>query len=285
MSLTRLDNEFPAFLEAERRFLADPTARAILEVTPETGLRQFINALKLQNQLDRVAEQSLLPEQRQFLALAGLDEAFLDHLEKGKTPSVKVLSKGDDIRIRIDGLAADLPLWEVSVNIRVRDLYYTGVAVQQQLNPEALVYEGMRRLHVKGDLLRNSGVRFVEAGTRYRTEFEWHSYLLEVLMGDLGDLLLGTTNPAMALAYGLTLGGKNEARRVQEPSVRELEAILDAEHEPVVVYGVNAFQMAHLYGHVGDAVSFEWDRDLTCDMGPAGRFLPITAREIVPTAK
>lgn len=284
MSVTRFDNEYPKFLEAQDQFYKNPEAQGVLTITSPTQLMEYVDPMKLQGRLDRIAELRFEKSQHQYLeVLGGFDKDFLDHLEKGVPPTTRVLAKGKNMKVTVTGSLADLALWEVPVELHIRDLYYNGVASSQDLEIDALVQEGVRRFQVKGDMIRNSGVRFVEAGTRYRYTFEWYSLLVQVIVGDMGDLLLGTTNLAMAMAFGLTPVANQDARRVHAPSLKELEAVVDEEGKPVVVTGANAFQMAHLYSHLGDLVTFEWDRDLTGDMGPSGRFLPLEAHTIPKT--
>jgi hypothetical protein len=286
MSFTRIDNDYLCFLEAQEQFRSDPKARGTLEITSSAGrLLEYIEPMKLQGFLDRIAEFRFEKSMRQFLEQLGdLDSEFLDHLTAGEDSNIRVLSKGADLKVSIEGLIADLLMWIVPAETQMRELYNATVADVQGLDLDNLVREGVRRFQVKGDWLRNAEARYVDAGTRFRYSYEWHSLLLQMAIGDQHDLLLGTTNVGMAMAFGLPLVANREDRRVHSPSVRELESILEEEGKPVVVTGVNGFQIAHLYGHVGDSVTFEWDRDFTGDMGPSGRFLPLEST-IVPKSE
>jgi len=273
--INRLDNEYPAYIAAQESFLTDPGANGVLEVTSPIHLLEFVDPKRLQGRFDRIAEMRYDTVFVQYLESLGMDSGFVKHLVAGDQSIMKVFAKGADVKIRVEGLKTDLLLWEVPISIQIRELYYNAVAEAENLDVNALVIEGARRFQVKGDMLRNSRVKFVEAGTRYRYSSEWHSLLLQIVTGDMGDLLLGTTNLAMALAFALTPIANEDAFKVASPTVQELEALVNSESRPIVVTGTNAFQMAHLYGHLGNQVSFEWDQDLTGDMGPAGAYLPL----------
>lgn len=284
-SLTRLDNDYEAFLEASKAWGLENSGPGVLEITsPSAGLMRYVDPLKLQGFLDRIAEMRLDPGYREYLESLGFDPRFVKALADATPPTPRVLSKDGNIKVTVTGERWQLPLWEVPVSVSIRDLYYANVAKQQNLNFDVLFNEGLRRFHVKSDMLRNSGLRFVEAGSRYRVAYDWYSFLIASIIGDMGDLLVGTTNLGIAMAFGLRAAHSVEARRVQSPSVKDLESILDEEGRPVVVTGTNAFQMAHLYGHFGDSISFEWDQDLTADMGPAARFLPLSTITTQPPA-
>lgn len=278
MNTTRFDNELTTYLQAQEKFLKDPKEEATLTIGSPSLLGRFVDPQKLQGRLDRLAEMRYEKAHLQYLAtLEKFDQDFLDHLND-EPPQVKVLAKENKMKVIVEGFREDLPLWEVPIMLQIRDLYYTGALQADNLDYDALVGEGVRRFQVKGDMLRHSGVRFVEAGTRYRYGYEWHALLFQLMIGDMGELLLGTTNLAMAMAFALkpvdNLAG---VLRIESPSVSDLENLVDTEPRPIVVTGLNAFQMAHLYGHFGDHITFEWDRDLTGDMGPMGTFLPLTS--------
>ena len=277
MGINRFDNDYAAYLGGQEEFRRDPTATGVLIVESTTPLTKHVDPMKLQSRMDRLAEMRYEKAHLQYLGtLNKFDASYLEHLD-AEPPLVRVLAKDSRIKVVVEGLRSDLPIWETPVSEQIRDLYYAGVMQADGLDLDALVGEGIRRFQVKGDMLRNSGVRFVEAGTRFRYGFKWHSLLITLILGDMHDLLLGTTNLGMAMAFGLdpVANLAPDVVRIAGPSVRELEALYDGEGRPIVVTGVNAFQMAHLFGHFGDRITFEWDRDLTGDMGPAGTFLPL----------
>ena len=277
MSVNRLDNELSAFLRAQE-VLGDDTHHQ-LEVSCATPLMKYVDPAKLQGRLGRVGEMKFLPAQVEYLGTTGRFTAeFLAWLETNPWPNTRVLSKGKDLMVSVEGSPSELALVEVPISVQLHDLYYVGIFNENDLNANMIVGEGIRRLQTKLDLLRNCGVRFYEAGTRSRYGFDWHSLLLQVILGDASELLLGTTNVGIAMSYGLRPFTAADVGAILGPtSVREMESMLEGNPgATLVVSGVNAFEIAHLHSHFGDRLVFEWGADLTSDMGPAGRSLPLS---------
>lgn len=274
-TIDRLDNEYPAFLRAQEAF-GNPE-QVKMEVTSSLLLRRYINPQRLQGALDEVQDATLSTAQREYLMLTGeFSESFLDYLETG-LPSVKVMANLNEIKVVVEGTRSDVIQWEALIGVALHNQYYKGVIVLDRLNPDALIGESVRRLRAKGDMLRASGARFVEAGTRYRCDAEWYSWLVEMLIGDLGDSLLGTTNLFMAMSTGLTPWAHLDQKTlVERPSVEALGNLVD-DAATVVVTGANAFQIAHLASHFeGTNLVFEWGEDLVSDTGAARTHLDLS---------
>jgi len=282
--VNRLDNEYSAFLRSQE--LYGDNSKHVLEVSCATPLRKYIDPGRLRVRLDRVQEMKLTDAQGQYLGVVGqFTPEYLKWLNSNPWPRARVLVKGNGLKVKVEGTLAELILWEAPISIHLHDLYYVGIFTENELNADMIVAEGTRRLLTKMDLLRNSGVRFTEAGTRYRYGFDWQSLVLQVLIGDGGELLLGTTNALIAMSYGLKpvahgLTDSNLGAMLDTTSIGEIEGMLEEHPEfgpgSIVVRGINAFEMAHLHSHFGDVLSFEWGADLTADMGPAGRSLPLS---------
>lgn len=272
--MDRLDNEYQAFKASKEFWMEDPKTKARLEVTSSIPLRKHIDPVKLQSRLDRFNEARFEDFQKDYVGtLLGTEYAnYLDNLNLAK---VKVLAKKDDIKVVVEGPACELPLWEVPISIQIHDLY--NGSVLQEFNEgvfdfDNLVLEGTRRFQVKADLIRNSGARFVEAGTRWRYNYDWHSFLMGLFLGDLSNLVVGTTNLSFALTFGLTPIVNDDVKSIESPSLIEIEKLLPG---PIVVKRVTAFEMAHLNSHFGDELIFEWDSDLASDIGPLGNILSL----------
>lgn len=276
MTIDRLDNEYSSFILAQRDF--EDQTEVTMEITSSLPLRQKIDPLRLQGKLDRIREAKFFPGQREYLQQTGkFTEEFLDYLSTG-LPPVKVLAKGDNMKVIIKGFRSDVVQWRVPISIQLHELYYASVIQDDNLNANVLVDEAFRRLRTKADLLRNSGVRFVEAGTPWRYGVEWYALLVGVLIGDVGENIQGTTNMAMAMSTGLPpiANLHPDVALIDQPSLRDLEDLLDGEGRPVVATGSTAFQMAHLSSHVGsERVLFEWGMDCTADMGPGRVIIPL----------
>lgn len=279
MSINKLDNEWTAFLKAR----ALPKTDGIIEVSSPEPLKKYIDPVRLQTRLDRVQDMVFAKEEKEFLKLQGkFPNTFLTYISK-QWPRAKVLVKGDELKVRVEGQLPYLALWEVPISIQIHDLWYMGIYNADTMDPNFVIGEGARRLQVKLDFLRNSGTRFVEAGVRMRYGWDWYSLVLQSLLGDARDLVLGTTNPTMAFAFSIPLlsyddllTGATPGVRVSATSVEELGRLAEEHSDSaLVIQGVNAFEMAHLHSHFGDRLVFEWGTDLVSDVGPAGRSLPL----------
>lgn len=302
MSVNRLDNDFLAFLKAQARF--PKTDQVTMNVTSVTKLKRYIDSAKLQARLDRVAEFRIAPAQIEYLAVTKrFTDEFLVWLAKMQMPLTKVMERDDHLRVTVKGTRAEMELWKAPISIQTHELYFNGVFATNELDGN-VVGEGVRRFQVKMDLLRNSGVRFVDSGSSVRYSFEWYALLMQVLLGDAPDLILGTTNTHFAMTHGLrpvaylddeglasdwqagevlplsafTL--ESGGARMPMASVKGIEKVLkdhpQLEGKTLVVSGVNAYEMAHLRSHFGPQLVFEWGADLTSDMGPAGGVLPLS---------
>lgn len=282
MTINKLDNEYIQYLRA-----ASSEGDGVLEVSSPELLKKYIDPAKLQARLDRVQEMEYDKAQIEYLQTVGkFSDAFLKEIQ-AVPPRAIVLGKGDNLKVRVEGPKIHLALWEVPIAIQLHDLWYVGIFDADQMDPGFIIGEGARRLQTKLDYLRNSGVRFVEDGTRTRYTWDWYSLILQSLMGDARDLLLGTTNPAMAMAFALpliayddSLTGATKGVRVSATSVEELSTLAGGHQDTLVVSGVNAFEMAHLHSHLGDRLVFEWGSDLSADVGPAGRALPLAYHRV-----
>lgn len=273
MTVNRLDNEFGAFLKAQELWKEDPDVSGRLEVRVGIPLKDKVDPAKLQGRLDRIAEFEFEPVFSEYLKLQDLDPAFLEFLETAAVPHPRVLARENDVMVRVDGRRSDLPLWEVPIANQLHDLFFATMIAEQNLDGDVLVMEGVRRFQHKADLLRGSSVAFAEAGTRWRYSYDWYDLMIKVILGDLPNLITGTTNPWFALGHGLKVTNNQGIPRLSAPSVKEIEASSD---DPVVVSETNAYEMAHLHSHFGNRLIFEWGSDLTSDMGPGGIPLPLT---------
>lgn len=283
MSTNRLDNEIEMFLKAQESWKSDSSGTGRLEVRCPLPLKDKLDAAKLQGRLDRTSELKFEPSEVDYLATTKLfEEPFLQVLRDHILPMTRVMSRGEDVMVRVDGAIWELPMWEVPISNQIHDLYFSGIRADNGLSDDMLVVEGIRRLQHKADMLRMSGLVFTEAGTRWRYTWDWYEMITSVMIGDFPNLIEGTTNPWTAMKNGLGVISRREEDkwlRVELPTADVLARVREETDQPIVVTGVNAFEMAHLSSHVPE-VSFEWGADLTADMGPGGIPLPLTFRTI-----
>lgn len=276
MSTNRLDNEYQAFLRSQELWKKDPDATGRLEVKCGIPLKDKLDPVKLQGRLDRTADHKWEPGLLDYLAtLDKIEPEYVKYLEDQQTPLPVVRARANDIMVRVDGKKCDLPLWEVPISNQTHDLYFNQIVAENNLDPEVLVLEGVRRFQHKADMLRGSNFVFVEDGTRWRYAWDWYDLLITIILGDIPNIIVGTTNPWMGLAHATPVVNYPVPKyhRLKNPSVDQIEK--SSGHGQIVVSGANAYQMAHLNSHF-EGLIFEWGADLTSDMGPGGTSLPLS---------
>lgn len=285
MTANPLDQEFNAFCVAQSRLEQGDGSLLVHSTNP---LRRYIDPARLQARLDRFQQLPFPAASVQYLRGT---KAFTEELLAALTiplPPVKVLSKDENIRVRVSGPLFQLVLWEHHISGQYHELFAKGIIQEHDLLEDALINEAIRRLQTKGDLIRSCGVRFVESGSSFRPHFGWYSAILPTLLGDMPDQLLGTTNVLAAMSYGLSpltltpefsggpMGIHTDGIMDYPTSVQKVAEVLDATPGILAITGARAYEMAHLDSHFGDRLVFGWGADLTADMGPVGTRLPLS---------
>jgi len=270
MSVSKLDNLYPAFIESQDN-LDNKDIGAMVMTCANIPLNKHISALKLQSRLDRIQGLPLTESQIEYLKLIGFNDAFIDLMSNW--PIMPSVSTSDEVSVRIEGTYSEAILWQAPVNMIVREMYFANIMAVNEIDVNVLMLEATRRFQSKGDMLRNCGLRFIEGGSDYRYRFDWYSLLFGMIMGDFSDVFLGTTNVGMAMSHGMT-PYRSDYPSISSPTTKQLEFALEKDQN-VLVRDASAFQMAHLYSHFGDSISLEWGSDLVADMGLLGSNLDI----------
>ncbi len=105
------------------------------------------------------------------------------------------------LQIRIAGNWFQTILFEVPLLAIINQVYFRHT----QPNTEKNEAEGRRRLEAKTAMLNDAPVtvRVIEFGTRRRYSGEWQQEVIGYLQQNLGPRLLGTSNVAAAMQFGL----------------------------------------------------------------------------------
>lgn len=278
MVVNRLDTELDTFFRAQA---ATGTDQLTVECTEP--LRKFVDPVKLQARLDEFAQIKFKSPEIQYLSLVPeLETDFVGSLQDETLPRPKVSEKDGFIRVVVSGPRRLLCEWEHATSVIIHNLFATGTVEAYDLDFNTIFGEGVRRLQRKLDLVRNAGVRWVEAGSRYRMFDQFYAMLIPTILGDCPDQLYATTNAWMALSHGIT------PFSTHAPSLTKdvFDDIIDADvalskptFDTALVRAPNAFAMAHLVAHAGQSAGnllFEWGSDLTADMGAIRGALPLS---------
>ena len=108
----------------------------------------------------------------------------------------------DRLRIQIVGNWFQTILFEVPLLSIVNQVYFRHAQPDDAANRR----EGMRRLETKVGVLKSQAtapVHLIEFGTRRRYSRDWQGIVIETLRDGLGAQLLGTSNVAAAMRFGL----------------------------------------------------------------------------------
>ncbi|MFH1430519.1 MAG: nicotinate phosphoribosyltransferase [Candidatus Uhrbacteria bacterium] len=137
-------------------------------------------------------------------------EPYLEHLGALQMPEydLEYLPDGN-IRLEFDGKWSEDSYWEIPALEILNELRSEALlASMTHFERDARYAEGVRRLMEKVRSLRDYlGLTFIEFGSRRRWSRVWQRYVLNVLMNELPDQLIGTSNAVLAMEFGLLPSG------------------------------------------------------------------------------
>jgi nicotinate phosphoribosyltransferase len=137
---------------------------------------------------------------------AGLfSEAYLQFLQALRLPPYELACADGTYTLEFSGLWSEAIYWETLALSIINELYYrTLLARRSAFEREAIMATGTLRLADKIALLRTRpDITFSDFGTRRRFSRSWQEYVVRVLAQELPGQVLGTSNTAMAMQYGL----------------------------------------------------------------------------------
>lgn len=177
----------------------------------EQRLMDHIDPAVLQARLDAIQERGFNEDELTYIAgLRSSDgqpvfsRAFLDHLATTPLPRAEVTVDQDDIAIQATGQWDIVTYWETVVMSEVNELYFEEYVKNQGLDIFAVYNEGDARLSDKIAILQeNPDIKIVDFGTRRHFSHRWQRHVLERLLDECPDNVLGTSNVALAKTYGV----------------------------------------------------------------------------------
>ena len=166
-------------------------------------------AEEIRAELDAYCRLRLTPEETQFLrGIRYLKPSYIDALHDLRlTPGhVKITvdpnaAPEDRLQIQIAGSWFQTILFEVPLLAIINEVYFRHTQPGDVQNRA----EGLSRLQAKTALLQSADppVFLIEFGTRRRYSREWQAAVMAHLKASLGERLLGTSNLAAAMQFGL----------------------------------------------------------------------------------
>lgn len=123
-------------------------------------------------------------------------ESWLESLPNYRLPEVSIGNENGHLTAEYEGGWSQAVLWESILLALINEMYYGRFGTYYQ--------EGTLRLKEKIDYLRERGtIRFAEFGTRRRFSKDWQHYVVHELVTEIPHLLVGTSNPSLAMELGL----------------------------------------------------------------------------------
>lgn len=131
------------------------------------------------------------------------DVGYLDYLRRNHLPPVEV-GIGEDLEVNARGEWPMVSFWETIVMSEISEAYFDGLIRASGLDIEDIYQEGDRRLEEKIAILQaNPDIKLAEFGTRRRFSLRWQLHVLERLLNECPDNMLGTSNVGLAQTYGV----------------------------------------------------------------------------------
>ncbi len=194
----------------------------VFQEYPEVGAKyEFINrgktlfpkgfGEKLRNQVDLMGNLRLTDREEPYLrkTCPYLSPEYIDWLKDFRLnpKEVEINQEEGDLSINVEGPWKSSIFWETHLMELICELYYEETGQQ----PDA---DYILRAKEKGRRFKESGAKLLEFGTRRAYSTKVHRNVLEALIQsagvfgrDEGGVLLGTSNVALAMEFGLNPSG------------------------------------------------------------------------------
>ena len=174
-------------------------------------LADYIDPNDLQARLDTIRERGF--NETELTYLAGIVnttgervfyDSYLDHLRTADLPPAQVTMENNDIMVTATGTWSTVTFWETVVMSEINEAYFEGMVHAEGIDVFELYNEGERRLNEKIAILQeNPDIKIADFGTRRHFSHRWQRYVLERLLAECPDNVIGTSNVALAQAYNI----------------------------------------------------------------------------------
>ncbi len=198
----------------------EPEAEVTFAMTnrkAQTGMRiaDYLHPEELQEHYNSLRGMHMTAEELAILE-AQTDkrytQQYLGYLATVRLPQIEVSidPANNDITARTTAPWNDASLWEIPMLSAIPELYYPRYIEAQGGSMAEVRNEGDRRLTETIELMRaNPGIKFAEFGTRRRFSSAWQDHVVERLVTECPENLIGTSNPWLAYKYGIAASGTN----------------------------------------------------------------------------
>lgn len=179
-------------------------SQRLMDYVDPTALQQRLDAIRERGW--QTAELRYLEELHDSQGMPMFNDHYLDYLATNTIPQVQVQydQEKDDIALETTGPWALATYWETVVMSEVNEAYFESYMTAHGLNPYEIYDEGDRRLSEKIAVLQaNPDIKFADFGTRRHFSLRWQQHVVERLLDECPDSIVGTSNVALANKYGI----------------------------------------------------------------------------------
>lgn len=227
-----------------KRYPHIPVRYAFKNRTAQVRLEEYIDEADLRRELDHVRTLRVNASALHYLRGTNeygdgiFSEDYLQFLKELRLPPYELTRVDDTYRLEFSGVWCEAMYWETLALSIINELYYRArMARLSAFERDVVMATGTLRLAEKIKLLRaRPDITFSDFGTRRRFSRSWQDYVVRVLAQEMPGQLLGTSNTAMAMQYGLLPMGTmaHELYMVMAGIMADSAATIRASHNRVL---------------------------------------------------
>ena len=206
-----LDTDFYKFSMGQyiwKYHLDVPVTFRLANRTSSVRLAEYVDMGRLKEELDHVRSLKFGNSDLHYLRGTNeygdrmFQEDYLEFLKGLRLPDFNYWynTPRNQINLEFTGPWSSVTYWEIPALAIVTELY--GESLMQDLTRherEVMYAQGLLRLHEKIKRLRTRPhVKFSEFGTRRRFSRQWHERVVDMLVAEIPDQILGTSNVKLA---------------------------------------------------------------------------------------
>lgn len=172
--------------------------------TKDVRLAEIVHPSLVEFELRKYSRLRITDEEALYLKSLGMfEDEYINFLKKIQLskPIVSVTEDGQ-LSISVEGRWCDEIYWETVVLSVVNELYCSKIS--ESVDKNAILEDGRNRLLEKISVLKKyPSIRFSDFGTRRRHSLAWQENVLNILLKEIPEQLIGTSNVYLAMKLGL----------------------------------------------------------------------------------
>lgn len=221
-----------------------PVRYAFKNRTAHVRLADYIDEAELRCELDHVRTLRVNVSEVHYLRGTNeygeriFSEEYLQFLQGLRLPPSELARVDGTYRLEFAGAWSEAIYWETLALSIINELYYRALLARlSAFERDTVLATGTLRLADKVKILRmRPDITFSDFGTRRRFSRDWQAYVVHVLAQEMPQHMLGTSNTAMAMQYGLLPMGTlaHEMYMVMAGMMADTDATLRASHNRVL---------------------------------------------------